>query len=64
MAHRHHVETIRVKGLNPGGGTVALKDSGLPLQQHLDQRSAEGWEVVSVAPIGHLEVIITLRRTD
>ncbi len=63
MAHRHHVETRRVKGLQPGSSGVALKDTGQPLDQYLDQRSLEGWEIVSVAAIGHLEVIITYRRS-
>lgn len=62
MASRHHVETRRVKGLHPGHGSVALKETGQPLEHYLDQRSAEGWEVVSVVPIGHLEVMITYRR--
>jgi len=50
-----------VKGLNPGGGAVALKANDQPLQQYLDQKSAEGWDVVSVAAVGHLEVLITYR---
>lgn len=62
MAWRHHVETRRVKGLHPGHGSVALKETGQPLEQYLDHKSAEGWEVVSVVPVGHLEVMITLRR--
>ncbi len=51
-----------MKGLHPGHGSVALKETGQPLEHYLDQRSAEGWEVVSVVPIGHLEVMITYRR--
>lgn len=60
--HRHHVETLRVKGLNPGHGAVSLKESSMPLEQYLDQKSAEGWDVVSVSAVGHLEVLITFRQ--
>ncbi|MGZ3453656.1 MAG: hypothetical protein ACXWUG_07055 [Polyangiales bacterium] len=63
MAMRHHVETLRVKGLQPGCGTVTLKESGQPLASWLDAKSAEGWDVVSVSAVGtNLEVVVTLRR--
>ena len=59
---RHHIETKRVRGLNPGFGHVRIRETDQPLEAYLDAKSAEGWEVVSVAPIGHLEVLITYRR--
>jgi hypothetical protein len=59
---RHHVETKRVTGLNPGHGSVRIKETEQPLEAYLDAKSAEGWEVVSVSAIGHLEVLITYRR--
>lgn len=61
---RHHVETRRVKGLGPGSGSLTLKESGQPIEQYLDARSAEGWEVVSLTPIGSLEVLITYRQRE
>lgn len=64
MAARHQVETLRVRGLQPGSGTLTLRESGEPLAAHLDRRSAEGWEVVSVSAIGtNLEVVVTYRRS-
>jgi hypothetical protein len=61
--HKHLVETVRVRGLQPGNGTLALKEGGEPLATLLDRRSAEGWEVVSVSAIGtNLEVLVTFRR--
>jgi len=60
---KHLVETVRVRGLQPGSGTVTLRESNEPLAAYLDKKSAEGWEVVSVSAIGtNLEVLITLRR--
>lgn len=63
MAMRHHIETLRVRGLQPGSGTLLLKEGGLPLASWIDQRSVEGWELVSVSAVGtNLEVVVTLRR--
>lgn len=60
---RHHVETLRVRGLQPGSGTLLLKEGGHPLSAWLDAKSAEGWDVVSVSAVGtNLEVVVTLRR--
>jgi hypothetical protein len=62
-AMRHHVETVRVRGLQPGSGTLHLRENGEPLATWLDRKSAEGWDVVSVSAVGtNLEVVVVLRR--
>jgi hypothetical protein len=60
---KHLVETLRVRGLQPGSGTVTLRETNEPLSTYLDKKSAEGWVLVSVSAIGtNLEVLLTFRR--